>query len=313
MHNNIFLASCISILTLVWLGVSLNSTTMMVAILSAVCLIGVPHGGLDHLSGRQWLSIRFGHFWFVPFFAGYVGIALVAIYGWLTFPLGTALGFFMISANHFGRDEQSGFSTCFWSSLAAVGSGGLVIWIPALTRPMEMQMVLQAIIPAEIRSSSESILFWTQGLAIMFVPIAGADIVYSVASPVARARVGFQRASRLLISTCIFATTPIPLSFAIFFCGWHSIRGLSRLMADHRMTLNELTVAAMPMSLGAICLCGLGMWLWNSERELSKELTRTLFLGLSGMAVPHLVLHDAIPMLNRRTKYRTNFLVRSAA
>ena len=81
-------------------------------------------------------------------------------------------------------------------------------------------------------------------------------------------------------------------------------------MFDHGMTLNELTVAAMPMSLGAICLCGLGMWLWNSERELSKELTRTLFLGLSGMAVPHLVLHDAIPMLNRRTKYRTNFLVR---
>lgn len=302
---------------LAWLGVPLNAPALMIAILISVCVIGVPHGGLDHLSGRQWFSGRWGNLWFIPFFAGYLGIAAVTIVGWLVFPLWTAIGFFMISANHFGREEQPaepfGTRAFVWSSLSAIGSGGLVIWIPAITRPLEMQLILQAIIPAEIGSTSLSIVFWTQVLAVTFVPFAVADIVLSMASPIARAHDGMTRAIRQSVVICMFAATPIPLSFCLFFCGWHSIRGLRQLMHDHRLTLKQLALSSLPMSLGAIGLCGLGMWFWNSDRELNPELTRTLFLGLSGMAVPHLVLHDVMPIAIRRANCNAELQMRSAA
>jgi len=313
MHNNFFVAGCVGTLALIWLQVPLNSLGLIVGMLITVCLIGVPHGGLDHLSGRQWLSSRWGSVWFIPFFVCYLAIAVATIVGWLVFPVWTAIGFFMISANHFGRDDRSRYSSSLWRSLSVIGLGGLVIWIPAIARPVEMQQILQAIIPREMGASSESIVFWTQILASVFVPIAMVDIGYSLASQTERTHGGMARAIRQTTLVCMLAATPIPLSFCLYFCGWHSIRGLNQLMHDHDMTIKAMTLAVLPLSLGAIGLCGLGMWFWNSGRELNSELTRTLFLGLSGMAVPHLVLHDLMPMVNRRAAGNTELLMQSAA
>ncbi len=316
MHNNFFIASCLLAMLMAVLGAPLNASGFMIAILISVCLIGVPHGGLDHVTARQWFSSRWGRLWFVPFFLGYLAIAGVTIVGWLLFPLWTAIGFFMISANHFGRDDRSLKSSAkmssIWRSLTAIGSGGLVIWIPAIARPMEMQQIVQAIIPAEMGASSDSIVFRTQVLASVFVPVVLADIIYSLASPVVRFNGGMARTLRHAILICMLAATPIPFSFCLFFCGWHSIRGLSQLMQDHRMTLKQLSLALLPMSLGAIGLCGLGAWFWSNGRELNAELTRTLFLGLSGMAVPHLVLHDLMPMMIRRAHGVSKLEIQSA-
>jgi len=69
-------------------------------------------------------------------------------------------------------------------------------------------------------------------------------------------------------------------------------------MLENHMKLGELVVATMPMSLGAVALIGLGMWFWNSGRALSDELTRSLFIGLSALAVPHLALH-ALPTASK--------------
>ena len=66
------------------------------------------------------------------------------------------------------------------------------------------------------------------------------------------------------------------------------------MMREHEMKIGELMLASLPMSVGAIALIGLGMWFWYSGRELSVELTRTLFIGLSAIAVPHLAL-NALP------------------
>lgn len=317
MHNNLFISSCIGTMLLAQLGAPLNALGFMVAVLVSVCVIGVPHGGLDHLAGRQLFANSCARLWFVPFFVGYLAIAGMAVVGWLLLPLWTAIGFFMISANHFGREDRSPDplveTVTVWSSLTAIGSGGLVVWIPAIARPIEMQQILQAIIPAGIGASSESIVFWTQILAGMFVPVATIDIIYSFASPVARAHDGVARAVRHVFLILMLAATPISFSFCLFFCGWHSIRGLNQLMQDHRMTLKQLTIASLPMSLGAIGLCGLGAWFWSSGRALNAEVTRTLFLGLSGMAVPHLVLHDLMPMFVRRSRCISKLEIRSAA
>jgi len=317
MHNNLFIASCIGTMLLAQLGAPLKASGFTVAILMSVCVIGVPHGGLDHLAGRQLFAKSCGRLWFVLFFVGYLAIAGMTMVGWLLFPLSTAIGFFMISANHFGREDRPSDpldeTVTVWSSLTAIGSGGLVVWIPAIARPIEMQHVLQAIIPAGISASSESIVFWTQILAGMFVPMALVDIIYTFASPVARSHDAVTRAVRHVFLILMLAATPIPISFCLFFCGWHSIRGLSQLMRDHRMTLDQLTIASLPMTLGAIGLCGVGAWFWSSGRELNAEVTRTLFLGLSGMAVPHLVLHDLLPILIRRLHFERKLDSPSAA
>ena len=313
MHNNLFIAGCIGAILSTCLGVSFDSPGLMVVNLLAVCLIGVPHGGLDHLAGRQWFKSRWRNLWFVPFFAAYLAIAVVTILGWLLYPLWAAIGFYMISSHHFGRDEQIATPVSLVGSLIAIGSGGLVIWIPAIARPLEMHRILQAIIPTAIGSSSELIVLWTQALAAFFLPIAAANIARLVLSPDERSHGGIMRALRQVSLICIFAVTPIPFSFCLFFCGWHSVRGLAQLMQYHRMSLKELALASLPMSLGAIGLCCLGMWFWCGGRDLNAELTRTLFLGLAGMAVPHLVLHDFMPLAIQYTTSKVEPQMRNAS
>jgi Brp/Blh family beta-carotene 15,15'-monooxygenase len=301
MHHVLFLTGCICTLMLVWFGVSFHSAWVMAVIVVSVCVLGIPHGGLDHLSGKKWLAPTWGSYWFVPFGSVYLGIAVVTVAGWLIYPFMTAISFFIISANHFGREQQLDKLASRWNVIRAIGSGGLVIWVPAWMRPAEMTQVLQAILPQSIGSSGETIVDGTQVLSLLFIPVAIVDAVHAITSATVRSQGGFDFAIRQLTLAVISAVAPIPFSFCLFFCGWHSIRGLNQLMKDHHMTLRELVWASLPMTLGAIGLCGLGMWFWQSGRELSAELTRTLFLGLSGMAVPHLVLHDIIPQMARRT------------
>lgn len=298
---------------LVWFGVSFHSTWVMAVIVASVCVVGVPHGGLDHLAGKEWLAPTWGSYWFVPFGSIYLGIAVMTVAGWLIYPFMTAISFFMISANHFGREQKPDNFASRWNVVRSVGSGGLVIWVPAWMRPTEMTQVLQAILPQSIGSSGETIVYGTQVLSLVLIPVAIVDALHAIASATARSQGGLNFAIRQFTLAVIAAVAPIPCSFCLFFCGWHSIRGLNQLMADYRMTLRELAWASLPMSLGAIGLCALGMWFWQTGRELSAELTRTLFLGLSGMAVPHLVLHDIIPRMVRRTEGLHRLPIQGAA
>ncbi len=92
----------------------------------------------------------------------------------------------------------------------------------------------------------------------------------------------------------LFAVTDVLISFGIYFCGWHSIRGLVRLAKNHGMSPLQLASATAPLSLGAIGLAGLGMWFWSSGQGVSEATSRTVFVALSAMAVPHLLLHGPI-------------------
>ena len=295
MHNRIFCLLGIGCIAFATLGFRFDSVVALWSILMAVCFVGVPHGGLDHIKGRKQLEARWGNFWSIPFFTVYLLISVATVVGWLMNPILTAIAFFLASAIHFGREDQlMSQPPCLRRVILDAASGGLVIWIPAVARPAEFQQILASIIPTAFASSIDMVVYLTSGLAIALVPIALSEIAYNGFSPTALKLGGRLRSIRQIVMIVLFASTPILVAFTVYFCAWHSILGLKHLMQENHMRLGELLVATMPMSVGAVVLIGLGMWFWNSGRELSEELTRTLFIGLSALAVPHLVL-NAIP------------------
>ena len=300
MHNLIFCTVCASVLSLVGLGLTVDPVICVVALGVAVCLIGVPHGGLDSLTGKQWLAPLVGTHWNWLFFSGYLAIAALVVIGWMAVPLWTAILFYLVSAWHFGlEDDESRSRMRVWSHLAAIASGGLVIWIPALCRPLEMQRILEWIVPSSMPTSSGEIVSVAIVLSWIFLPIAIADFGLSVANTASRRLSPEPRLARNLLLVVLFASTPILFSFGLYFCGWHSIRGLAKLQKEHRMSSRELFLAVLPLSLCAIGMAGVATWFWSSGRELSAELSRSLFIGLSAIAVPHLLLHGVVGTLPR--------------
>jgi len=300
MHNLMFCTFCAAALVLVGLGFKADRVFYIVVLAVAVFLVGVPQGGLDSLTGRQWLEPFVGSHWSIIFFSGYVAVAVFVVLGWTAVPLGTAILFFLVSAWHFGwEDDESRYKTHLWNHFAAISSGGLVMWIPALCRPSEMQSILEWIVPSSMPTSGSQIVLIARFLGLIFVPIAIADFVLCLSRTAVRELPLRPRFLRNLLLVPLFASTPILFSFGLYFCGWHSIRGLVRIKEEQRMSNAELLFAVLPLSLAAIGLAGAATWFSSSGRELSAELSRSLFIGLSAIAVPHLFLHGFVKALPR--------------
>jgi Brp/Blh family beta-carotene 15,15'-monooxygenase len=270
-----------------YIGVDLNSPGVLFAMVFAVATIGVPHGGMDHLVGRRRLRPSLGNFWAPAFLLGYLSVALLVVFGWLLCPLLTAIAFFLISAWHFGDDDE----TATWlpnqfRPAAAFAVGGLLIWVPALFRPIEMHQILVSILPSTLGTAADQILMATRPIAIVGL-VASTIVLLLSFSDVDGRLFGF----RNCLFICLFALAPIPVSFGIYFVGWHSLRGLAKLRREDDLSFRKWLIRIAPLSIAANVLVIVGAVWWGEGRSLSEELTRSLFIGLSAMAVPHLLLH----------------------
>jgi Brp/Blh family beta-carotene 15,15'-monooxygenase len=274
-----------------------------------VAILGVPHGGLDHWTGRRLLATRFRGSWWIMFFPCYLAVGVAVAMSWFVFPVATVIGFFLLSAWHFGREDQQRARHVtgnhppadLVSHVFAVASGGLVIWVPALVRPAEMQALLTLIIPSSDGSQAAQIVWLTQVLAMVLFPIAcltglrqimGNDRDWSDLVPAATAGLS--------------ATAPILISFTAYFCLWHSILGLIRLQSEEGLTSRQLIAATVPLS--ALAVLGVMVIAWLFRHSMGAISTdsipaslQALFIGLSAIAVPHLLLHEWADVSQRWT------------
>jgi Brp/Blh family beta-carotene 15,15'-monooxygenase len=105
------------------------------------------------------------------------------------------------------------------------------------------------------------------------------------------------KACRATAFAVMFATTPVLISFASFFCGWHSTRELVELTKrmdssrPSRGLWRVLRVSA-PLSILLIVVIALAAcWRFADGRPLESVVVQGVFLGLSAVAVPHILLH----------------------
>ncbi len=281
----------------------------------AIALIGVPHGGLDHKTGRRLLGRHFPRSWWLIFFTGYLLVALFVAAGWFISPVITLLTFFILSAWHFGREDQLGveavtqsadvdendsqrkwfhhFQTNMSKHTLALATGGLVIWVPAIFRGKEMESLLQLILSSHVSDTASMVVQCTQLIAFVAIPIAAIDCIVKLRADSSRSL------SYTVMATAIVAAiTPILLSFTIYFCGWHSIRGLARLRREEQLSIGQFAWQVAPLSILAVLgIIATGLWCSThlaTGQLFAQEsmLLRMTFVGLSAIAVPHLFLHE---------------------
>ncbi len=255
-----------------------------VGLAAAVGVVGMPHGGLDHLVGRAVFRPHVGRWWRPAFLLAYLSVAAVVVAGWFAAPAVTVGLFFLISAVHFGDDpEQSWFATL---------DGGLVVWVPLLARPDEVAGLLAWVIPGgDVEAVRRSVgdvqpLLWV--LAATFV---GHRIVLLIHGRV-------WAAARPAVFAGLFVVVPVLVGFGLYFCGWHSVRemaALSRRANPGRPRWGLLNVVrlAAPRAGLAVVGTGLAAWWFAAGRELTPVVVQAVFLGLSAVAVPHILLHAA--------------------
>ena len=207
-----------------------------------VVLVGMPHGGLDHRIGRGLLAPAVGGHWPFPFLLGYAALMAAVLAGWAFAPVWALAGFVLLSSAHFGMAEEPVHSV---GGLAqGMLRGEMVVWVPALFHPAEFTQLLQWVVPDDLWPAE---LLYRHPVRVALWLALAAVLCGTLALPTASR-------FRVLGLIVLFCLAPPLVSFAAYFCGWHSTVELARLARqagpeNQGDGLRKVILAAAPLSL----------------------------------------------------------------
>jgi len=298
-----------SIIVLCWamigaacVGSGTASAIVVISLGLLVAVVGVPHGAADHRFARSRLEPVCGRAWLAVFSIGYPAIAMVVMLGWALAPAMTIVLFFLASAWHFGQEEpRLAIGPRSLRPVFRVARGGLVIWTPLVLQGDEVARHLSVIAPRGLGLEWQGILPLLSGWSSLM--LAMATIAWSIEGLTAVTCGPWRRRALLVDSAMVaslvllFAMVSPLVGFLVYFCGWHSARGMKRLRRELGESWSQLVVSVAPLTAVAIGSAVLVVCCAFPATGWSEGVIRATFLGLSAVAVPHLLLHGVAPLL----------------
>ena len=271
-----------------------------------VALIGLPHGAGDHRFAGSWLEPFIGPGWWGVFLVGYLAIAAAVVLGWFVAPAATIILFFFASAWHFGQEEPDLLPCPRNAKLLRlafrVARGGLVIWVPVVFQTDEVVRILSLTAPrgfaSEIRWAVDALVVCSWVMLSVETVAVGWQALSIFESGGRRRRILFLDVVMLVSLVTMFAWMNPVVGFLVYFCGWHSARGLRRLRRELRESWGVMAMTLAPMTLLSVALIGLATYLALQASTLDDTLIRATFIGLSSVAVPHILLHAVGPVMD---------------
>jgi len=184
-----------------------------------------------------------------------------------------------------------------------------VIWTPLVFHASEVAAILGLAAPVGSGLAIQNATGLLTACSWIMLPLAA--VAWTLQALAASGRTGQRR--RILLTdnavvaslVVLFAVASPLVSFPVYFCGWHSSRGLERLRRELGESWPELARSLAPLTVGAIALVGLAAWLVLGGAGWNGTLIRATFVGLSAVAVPHLLLHGVAPLCEASTRRRT--------
>ena len=262
----------------------------------AVLLIGVPHGGLDGAVARRVGWSDGVHAW-LGFHLGYIILAALVVLLWWYWPTPSLAVFLCISGFHFGRSDIINPASVadqkvsqYW--LPLIAHGGLVsIAIPSL-KPGLVAPLFGILIGDEagVALTNTIAMLWTTWLLTIFAYCAYAWFVPTWRKPLF---------SLLILLALVFVLPPL-VSFALYFCLWHSRRHTVRIWqslqdeTERRRSFVEATVYTLMAWISAVVFF---VYFHDSFSETLMQLT---FIGLAALTAPHMLLVDIADQLKNR-------------
>ena len=265
-----------------------NASLMAIA---AILLIGVPHGGLDGAVARRvgWPN---GMLPWVLFHIIYLLLAASVAGLWWLSPLPSLIFFLGISALHFGSSDirhiSSPSSRDAWLPLIAHG-GLVVIGIPVL-QSVDVEPLFAVLVGAE---NSLWLLNQIDQLRLLWAASLFAYLIYSIYQP--RWRKSLFSLAVLIVLAYLL---PPLVSFALYFCLWHSRSHMQRMwksiaLDQRRRSAIETAVYSL-LAYAAATLYFVLQADSDSSATATPALIQLTFIGLAALTVPHMLLIDFI-------------------
>lgn len=244
--------------------------------------LAIWHGAYDTVLANNLWQPRYAGKWLLPFTAAYVGLTVLVVIAWILFPAAAMVAFLLYSGLHFGMETEGGRSPLQRASAIAFGClpiAAACYWQAGAVVPIFVTM---------LRGNVEASKNMTTVAGALLMPL----ILLSLVPFIQGQRDGVRRGGVLVSQLLLFRFCPPVLAFAVFFCVLHTPE---HLVETSRTTANVFSVRRMWHNLRA----GIGPWLVSLAAVLIAVLvgrrtvqadTGLLFIALSALTVPHMVL-----------------------
>lgn len=260
--------------------------------LTAVIVLGVPHGALDGAVAAPLLRPRYGRAWFGVFAIPYLGLSALVLLAWQVLPLATLAGFLAVSVLHFGEEDAGS-----GRPIEALVRGGLPIALPALLRPEETAQIFSVV----ARMPMPQLPTWWSAAAWLWLALTVAWLLTRQAQ--------WNVLGEIMGLAATFLALPPLTAFTLYFVGLHAPRHMLALVRDpikapgvdtmQRAIRTSLPIFALTLLLGA------GLWpLYASgSSDVSANLLTVTLQMLSALTVPHILLDHIAARHQSRSDY----------
>ncbi len=256
----------------------------MIVLGSLVVLLGIPHGALDTIYGRNQFKIAGARDWAL-FAIGYMIPVVLVVLVWKASPAVFLYCFLAISIIHFSGDPAAGTPI-----FARLLYGGAIVFLPLILHAAEVTELFSALVGIDAAAQTVNV----------FRPLAWPWLIGLMAASLML--FWRNRLSALEFSSLAFlATVSTPLlAFTVYFCAMHSAR---HIMRSYRLAgspaLGSFFKAALLPMLAVLVFGSLGIQLLDGI-SLETRFIRILFVTLAALTVPHMALVE-------RFRYQISF------
>jgi Brp/Blh family beta-carotene 15,15'-monooxygenase len=260
---------------------------------------GLSHGAVDHLlSGRRQLGKSAG------FYVAY--LALIALMGllWQLTPAGATWTFLLVSAYHFGqsdfltkKESPEGRPSLWWTRGLLLIVAPLVAWPSQAAWFIGLLIGDSGLLAAQLLH--EDIPRWSIPMWLFAIHLGALGAVRLER----RRRIKYAIDAGAL--TLLMILTPPFVSFSVYFVVWHTAQHWKWASARLKVrSVFQLACLAAPMTI--LAAFGLGA-LWYVFQPGSGTLLRWSIIGVSALAVPHMVVVEMTTRTTSIERWRNTF------
>jgi len=245
-------------------------------------LVGIPHGGIDHLIHNP----KIGQAGLIRFIIRYLLVMLAYGLIWWLFPFAALLAFLGMSAYHFGQSHFIGRPQhARLDGLLFVCKGSFFLAVILFGNWQQTLEILQPITTVDLSAPQRlTILGLLLGATLLTQRLKGDSLRWEDA------------VDYLLLSPLLFFS-PLLISFIVYFGFWHA---LPSMLAEYAY-LKTIPAFDSPVKFGkqllpfsGISLLGIGLLLFLGLEFLdSSELYLLFFILISLISLPHILYMDA--------------------
>ena len=251
-----------------------------------IFFIGLPHGSFD---GAVASLVGFNtKIQFIKFLILYILLFLVVISFWLLFPILSLFIFIIMTILHFGFCDWTNFKIKKYKFPVSFAYGMTIIFGIIFFNEEQSFIIFEYL-------TSNNIYYYKQFLVIPYF-LTALSLLYFIYLSFyeKKLRIGILEILFLLLVFYIFE--PL-LSFAIYFCFFHTYKHLKHLINNIYLHISNKTFVLYSTLIFTIIswIGGAVVILFLTQNfNLYESIIKVIFIGLAALTLPHMILVDLV-------------------